>query len=114
MSQRDIVAEIHHLRDSIDTDARRLFELSQTLLRMTRRQPPDDSTSPYINFANAWGRFANMVGLGIRRSSSADRVLAMVLAEPESEPTPEPQPEPEPEALSDTDFDEVYGEVLNA
>lgn len=115
MSQQDIVAEIRRLRESIDTDARRLFELSQTLYRMTRRQPVDDSTSPYINFANSWSRFANMVGLGLRRSASSDRALAMVVAEPEPKPEPEPEPKPEtPEAPLDTDFDEVYGEVLNA
>jgi hypothetical protein len=116
MAQQDIVAEIRMLREAIDTDARRIFELSQALYRMTRQQPADDSTVPYRNYANAWSRFASMVGLGLRRTNTSDRVLAMLKPEPEpAKPEPvEPEPEvfvPPPE---DEDFEEVYGEVLNA
>jgi len=116
MGQQAIVAEIRMLREAIDTDARRIFELSTTLHRMTGRQPADDSTVPYRNYANAWSRFANMVGLGLRRTASSERVLALLKPEPEPEPEPKPV-KPKPEVIvptDDEDFDEVYGEVLNA
>jgi hypothetical protein len=117
MAEQDIVAEIRALRASMDADARRMTELSQSLYRMVRRRPADENTSAYTTYANAWLRFSNVVGLGLRRTAVSDRLLAMVKpveAEPEDEKKPprqdaEPRPTP-----TDEDFAALYGEVLNA
>lgn len=121
MTEQDIVQEIRDLRESLDSDAQRLNELAQYLHRMVRRRRADENTSPYVTYANAWMRFANVVGLGLRRTAVSDRLLAMVkpvALEPEAEPeTEEKAPEQvaeEPRPVpTDEDFAALYGEVLN-
>jgi hypothetical protein len=109
MQVSEVVAEIRQIRVSVDNSARRLAELSQALHRLARRQPVSDAMSPYIAYANAWGRFANMVGLGLRRTATADRFLAMIKSEEPQEKEPAIR---EPE-VRDDDFETLYGETLN-
>jgi hypothetical protein len=72
MTADAIIAEIRQLSASMDDSARRVFELSEALHRYARKTQ-DHDMSTYIAYANAYKRVSNMVGLGLRRTSSMDR-----------------------------------------
>lgn len=75
MEPDEIIQEIKNLRGDMERSATRLYELSRVLYTKARRDPDVDRTPSRILFANAWGRFSGAVGQGLRRASSADRVL---------------------------------------
>lgn len=72
MTADAIIAEIRQLSASMDESARRMFELSDSLHRHARKSLDQDMSS-YVAYANAYKRVSNMVGLGLRRTSSTDR-----------------------------------------
>jgi hypothetical protein len=75
MTADEIVEEITAVRQTINMAAQRVVELSRTLHQTARRHVASEHTSVYINFANAWGRFAGAVQQGIRRAQSMDRMV---------------------------------------
>ncbi len=74
----EIVMEIQSLRDDMERLSARMVELSQALYSKVRRAPADDYTSRYVTFANAWTRFGSMIEGGIRRTSSATRLVETI------------------------------------
>ena len=83
MEVADIVKEVGQLKQAVERDARRIYELSKVLHdRMRRAELTDDTRPIYIAFSNTWTRFAGMVTQGLNRTASADRLLKLL-------PTPE-------------------------
>ena len=76
MAPDEIIMEIKELRSELERTVERLFELSKVLYTKARRSDVvDDRTSAFVLYANAWTRFSGMVGQGLRRTASVDRVL---------------------------------------
>lgn len=75
MEPDEIIQEIKDLRGEMERVASRLYELSRVLYTKARRDPDVEKTPSRILYANAWGRLAGAVGQGLRRTSSADRIL---------------------------------------
>lgn len=112
-----IIEEIREIRERVDGDARRIYELSQALHQRTRRNPTDTSTSAFLMYANAWTRFAGMVAQGLRRTVTAERVIVPAMEAPQ-EPPPKPRvkdskesPIRSPLPVHD-DLVELFGEEL--
>lgn len=113
-----VLAEMLVVRTEIDQKARRLQELA-VLLSRTAKQTVREQASTYILYANAWLRFAGMVGQGLKRSAAADKVLKRTLDEAAREiPIVVPQVRKQASAHSylisaptNDDFAELYGNV---
>jgi hypothetical protein len=77
MTPDEIVLEIKEVRGELEHNIERLFELSRVLYAKARRNndDTDNRRATMVLYANAWTRFVGVVGQGLRRTSSADRVL---------------------------------------
>lgn len=123
MSVDAIIAEIRQVRSTMDDSAHRMFELSEALHRHARKTLDQDASS-YVAYANAYKRVSNMVGLGLRRTASTDRLVTRE----RDQRTRDLQEQKEREQKAqerrdrilaeqqqiDDPLMEVYGEVLNA
>ena len=75
LSYEEVVSEIVSLQDEIRIRGRRIYELSHSLYRHVRRNPTDDNSSIYINYANNMTRFAGAIEQVLRRTIRTARVL---------------------------------------
>lgn len=75
MTPDEIVAEIGTLHQDLQSKLARVQGLAQGLYHRVRREPPDDNTTVYLTYANAWMRFAGMANQGVTRTVSASKVL---------------------------------------
>jgi hypothetical protein len=92
MSTEEIVSEIGAIRQDLQVKFARVQGLAQGLYHRVRREPPDDNTSVYLTYANAWMRFAGMATQGVTRTVSASRVLRRLTpVANEDAPTPRKQ-----------------------
>jgi len=78
MEPRAAIDEINAIRDRMEQDARRIYELSRSIHQYARRAPSDVS-SAYLMYANTWTRFAGMVDQGLRRTTTPCRVVTSTL-----------------------------------
>jgi hypothetical protein len=116
LENAEIVREIHSLRDDMERLSARMVELSQILYGKVKRAPSDDFTARYVAFANAWTRFGSMVVGGIRRTSSATRLVETVAREKreaeEMAAREVPMPKKRPSTNGPTDLVALYGEEM--
>lgn len=104
MAPADIISEISTIQQDLQGKLARIHVLSQSLYHRVRRAKPDDNTSIYIQYANAWMRFSGMANQGALRTAHASRVLKRLVSETEKEPSvtdrrpkkPLDKPEPSP------------------
>jgi hypothetical protein len=112
-----MIAEIREIRERIDQDARRIYELSQALHQRARRNPAGSTTPAFIMYSNAWTRFAGMVAQGMRRTVTAERVIVPAMEEKPEPPVKPKLKEPKgkvyrsPLPVND-DLVELFGEEL--
>jgi hypothetical protein len=100
MAPGEIILEISTIQQDLQGKFARIQVLSQSLYHRVRRAKPDDNTSIYIQYANAWMRFSGMANQGALRTVHASRVLKLLAPEEEKEPSvpvkrPKPQDKPE-------------------
>lgn len=111
----EIVTEIGTLQQELSRRFVRVQVLAQALHHRVRRAPPDDNTSIYITYSNAWMRFAGMANHGVLRTISASKVLRRLAPVQEKAAVPEPKPKdvqsPEQESSPVEDLISMYGEA---
>lgn len=140
-----LVAEIRRARADIEASARYMATASAMLHAKSRRADfreaarqtatvPDGApreviarlqdaayvevSSTFMLYANTWQRYAGMVLQGVRRSSSAERIMQRLedkrqLTTPEPPPVPRRASEPQPSTMME-DLVELYGvETVN-
>jgi hypothetical protein len=73
------IEEIRSIQERMDQDARRIYELSRSIYQFARRTPSGQLSSAYVLYANAWTRFAGMVDQGLKRTTTASRVITAAL-----------------------------------
>jgi hypothetical protein len=120
MEPAAIVAEIRVVRERIEQDARRIYDLAQTLHHKARRTAPTVATPAYLMYSNAWIRFAGMVSQGMRRTVTAEKVIVPAMEQEKNPPPPPPPlPEKKPKDLTfrsplpfNDDLVELFGEEL--
>lgn len=76
MSVDELMTEATDLRAALSRDAERLQTIYTLVYSKVRRSPADETTSSYINVANAGRRFSGMVLQASRRTANFDRILA--------------------------------------
>ena len=99
MTPDEIVDEIHSLRGTLQLATQRMIDLAQTLSHNIRRQPANEHTSSYINFANAWSRMAGACQQGMRRNETMNRLVKraqMAQRDDYGFPPPPARPQPQP------------------
>lgn len=80
MKKEEVRHEIESLCETMNLAAQRIQELSRFLYEHSRRSGAwDSTTSAYISYSNAWGRFAAAIQQGIRRTSVVTRTLDQVI-----------------------------------
>jgi len=112
MTPEEIIAEIGTIHQDLQVKLARVQGLAQGLYHRARREPPDDNTTVYITYANAWIRFAGMANQGVNRTVLASKVLRRLT--PVTEATPErkkPANKPKDEAAPIEDLISMYGEA---
>jgi hypothetical protein len=136
MTTAQIVAEITHLRSTVEGASRRIYELSRMLYDQMRRgsvngsrndATANDSRDAYVTYANSWTRFAGMIQQGLQRMRHSDRLLRMIEDDaheraerpaPEDPETSHPQPvnidqaHAVPNESPLRDFIDLYGEEM--
>ena len=99
MAPAEIVSEISDIHRDLRGKLDRIHSLSQTLYRRVKRAKPDDNTTIYLQYANAWIRFSGMANQGALRTVHASRVLKRLTTEapaPAAKPKPKKEPETSP------------------
>jgi len=111
MTPDEIVAEIGTIHQDLQAKLARVQGLAQGLYHRVRREPPDDNTTVYITYANAWMRFAGMANQGVTRTVSASKVLRRLTPVAEVAATPERKkaPKPKEDAAPIDDLISMYG-----
>lgn len=101
MAPAEIISEISMIQRGLKGRLARIHELSQCLYRRVRRAKPDDNTTIYLQYANAWIRFSGMANQGALRTAHASKVLKKRLAPEPPAPAEKPKPKkPEPKEPS--------------
>jgi hypothetical protein len=77
-----IVSEISEIHQELQGKFARIHVLSQALYHRVRRAPPDDNTSIYLQYANAWIRFSGMANQGATRTAHMSKVLRRLTPAP--------------------------------
>lgn len=91
MAAAEIISEISEIHSDLKGKFDRIHVLSQSLYSRVRRGKPDDNTSIYLQYANAWIRFSGMANQGAMRTVRASKVVLKRLA-PEAPETPVEKP----------------------
>lgn len=126
---QSIVNQVIEARASIE-DKLKDFQALVESLRKAVRKDRSDSFSSYMVFVNAHSRLSAALSSGIQRTASMDRVLDRALAEAAQEKARQEEAQRRAEEQrekkeqqrkqqswlppADPDFEELYGEVLDA
>jgi hypothetical protein len=92
MAPAQIINEIEDIQRDVQGKLGRIQALSKALYSQVRRATPDDNTSVYIAYANAWIRFSGMANQGATRTVRASKVLKLLKQPEPDKPKVRPKP----------------------